>query len=292
MGKTQIEWTRGDDGTPGMTWNPTTGCSVVSPGCTHCYAAALSLRRGWTKKPWTAANAAENVVLHPDRLDAPLRWKKPRRVFVNSMSDLFHERVPDQFIFEVWLTMSMAHEHTFQILTKRPERMAAYLLRMQDMGATGLFSADFPPLPNVWLGVSCEDQRRADERIPLLLQTPAAVRFLSCEPLLGPIDLAPYFHARPTNDINDHAAVRPIRWVIVGGESAGPPERRLVEHIDGELHPRPTYKGLDWVRSLRDQCIAAGVAFFFKQWGGPTPKAGGRLLDGVEWNEYPQEVAP
>lgn len=309
--KTKIEWAD-------ATWNPVTGCSKVSPGCQHCYAETLSLRYGWTKKPWTAANAAENVVCHPERLDIPLKWKRPRRIFVNSMSDLFHEQVPDGFVTRVWWTMHHAPHHIFQILTKRPERMRDWVRRWSDplTGETPGFKnargpeavraahpsprgqlwadmlesmgepsagAAYPTydwlggpirwprvLPNVWLGVSVEDQRRAEERIPLLLQTPAAVRFLSCEPLLGPIDLDPWLchideNGEPIAQRDD------LHWVIVGGES-GP-------------HHRPMDP--NWVRLLRDQVYESSAAFLFKQWGGKTPKAGGRELDGRTWDEYP-----
>jgi protein gp37 len=241
--RSAIEWTD-------ATWNPVTGCSHVSEGCRHCYAEALSLRRGWSAKPWTARNAAENVVLHPDRLPQPLRWRQPRRVFVNSMSDLFHERIPAPFLDQVFAVMAQAARHTFQVLTKRPERMSEYLTN-RDYGQQ--------PLPNVWLGVSVEDQAAVAERIPLLLQTPAAVRFISAEPLLGPLTL----------DLNG------IDWVIVGGES-GIGFRRM----------RP-----EWATDIRDQCTAADVAFLFKQWGGVTPKAGGRLLNGRTWDEYPHGKA-
>jgi protein gp37 len=238
--RSAIEWTD-------ATWNPVTGCSKVSPGCAHCYAETLSLRYGWSRLPWTAENAAANVVLHPDRLDQPLRWRRPRMVFVNSMSDLFHERVPSDFRRQVWSVMDRARRHTYQILTKRPELMRAWVLANQDV--------TIPVLPNAWLGTSIENNRwahRADD----VRDTLAAVRFISAEPLLGPLD---------------RLDLTGIDWLIVGGES-------------GPRH-RPMDPG--WVRDLRDQAVAAGVAFFFKQWGGRTPKAGGRLLDGRTWDEYP-----
>lgn len=236
---TGIEWT--DE-----TWNPVTGCSKVSPGCANCYAETLALTRltgkaGYPGLPWTPANAAQNVVLRPERLRKPLSWREPRMVFVNSMSDLFHELVPWEYIDQVFDVMEQAERHTFQVLTKRPERMKA-LAR---------------PVPaNVWLGTSIENDRwtvRADH----LRETPRATRFLSCEPLLGPL---------PSLDLTG------LDWVIVGGES-------------GEGH-RPIDP--DWVRDIRDRCIAAGVSFFFKQWGGHTPKAGGRMLDGRTWDERPE----
>lgn len=252
-----------------------TGCSRVSPGCEHCYAETLSLRWKWSLKPWTGANAQENVKLHPDRLTTPLGWKRPRLVFVNSMSDLFHDFVPTYFLDQVFAVMALSSRHTFQVLTKRPERMHDYIEGLADCRGSGQgfrrleaaarelgYTMEFEghpmlrwPIPNIWLGVSVEDQRRAVERIPILLSTPAAVRWISAEPLLGPIDL----HSRSLN------------WVVVGGESG------------------PKHRPMDpaWARSLRDQCLEAGVPFFFKQVGGRTPKAGGRLLDGVTWDQYP-----
>lgn len=186
------------------------------------------------------------LTLHPDKLTDPLSWKGPRLVFVNSMSDLFHAEVPKGFIRRVFNVMAQASQHTFQVLTKRPARMSRVLHEIQGQ-----------PLPNVWLGTSVEDQHCAEKRVTLLLDTPAAVRFLSCEPLLGPINLKRW--------------IRRLDWVIVGGES-GP-------------HARPM--DVAWVRAIRDQCNEAGVAFFHKQWGGRTPKAGGRELDGRTWDELP-----
>jgi len=237
-----IEWTD-------ATWNPVSGCSRVSDGCRNCYAEALSHRFGWTTKTWSHVNAVENVRLHEERLDAPLHWRKPRRVFVNSMSDLFHEQVPDAFIKRVWQTMRAASRHTFQVLTKRPERMRAFVQRYYP---EALFSS------NVWLGVSVENQRAADERIPLLLQTPAAVRFLSCEPLLEMVNIAPYLGLEegepeyPWEPVS-YERVEPsgISWVIIGGES-GPKARPMNEA---------------WAYYLVQQCQAAGVAPFVKQMG-------------------------
>ena len=261
-----IEWTN-------ATWNPVTGCSKVSEGCRNCYAEALSLRFGRSAKPWAAQFAAENVVLHPERLGHPLRWREPRMIFVNSMSDLFHELVPDEYIDRVFAVMAKASHHTFQVLTKRPERMLAW--QQGDARA---------PLPNVWLGVSVEDQRAADERIPTLLHVDAVVRFLSCEPLLGPVnltDVSPspieHYDVLRGHFYGAGRLVRPpldhphVDWVIAGGESG----------------PRHRSMSLDWARGLRDQCSAAGIPFFFKQVGGRTPKAGGRLLDGRTWDELP-----
>jgi protein gp37 len=238
--RSAIEWTE-------ATWNPVTGCSKVSPGCAHCYAETLSHRFRSTRKPWTPEYAAENVRLHLNRLDQPLRWRKPRVIFVNSMSDLFHERVPLDFILDVFDMMRTADRHVFQILTKRHERLADLAREI-----------DWPR--NVWMGVSVENNRwvvRADS----LRQVPAAVRFISAEPLLGPVDAL------------DLAG---LDWVIAGGESGH--KHRLVRE--------------EWVADLRDRCRAARVAFFFKQWGGRTPKAGGRLLDGREWSEMPAAHPP
>jgi protein gp37 len=240
-----IEWTD-------STWNPVTGCSKVSPGCAHCYAERLSLRFGHSALPWTPANAAENVVLHPERLGIPLSWRQPRMIFVNSMSDLWHPLVPDEFICEVFAVMERAGHHTYQILTKRPDLMRAWF------GGAGARWAQ-TPLPNVWLGTSIENNRwvgRADE----VRNTPAAIRFISAEPLLGPL---------PALDLTY------IDWLIVGGES-------------GSNH-RPIDEA--WVRELRAMADRAGTAFFFKQWGGRTPKSGGRELDGRTWDAYPSAGA-
>lgn len=268
-GITDIEWAD-------YVWNPVTGCSKVSEGCRNCYAEALSLRFGRSVGPWNAANAEQNVILHPDRLDQIARLKKPGRVFVNSMSDLFHELVPFAFIQQVWQAMQRAEHLTFLVLTKRASRMRELL-------------SPYPYLGNVWLGVSVEDQRAADERIHHLMLTPAKARFLSCEPLLGPIDLHPYasLHLRcehgriaeePDTFVDGcgcYPSLPVLDWVISGGESG----------------PRHRPMDLSWARSLRDQCAAGGVAFFHKQNGGRTPKAGGRLLDGREHNDMPAVAA-
>jgi protein gp37 len=259
---TAIEWTE-------ATWNPVTGCDRVSEGCDHCYALTLARRLKAMRNPRyqrdgdpRRSGPGFGLTLHPDKVKEPLRWKRPRMIFVNSMSDLFHDDVPDSFICDVFAVMAEAGQHTFQLLTKRPGRMAS-LLR-SDWWSDSLSSiADGPfPLPNVWLGTSVETQKWADVRIPKLLQTPATVRFLSCEPLLGPVDL---------DRIWPRTAINQLNWVIVGGESG--------------LKARPMNP--DWARSIRDQCVVAGVAFFFKQWGGRTPKAGGRNLDGRTWDEMP-----
>ena len=264
------------------TWNPVTGCTKVSQGCKHCYA-----ERDWQRLqhlPRFKGRAFTDVVCHPERLDQPIRWAKPRRIFVNSMSDLFHEEVPTGFIDEVFAVMALATQHTFQVLTKRPERMRDYMLdpamnNRFGMARARIFYAhsvcdcdvwmsgqQFRPLPNVWLGVSVEDQATANDRIPLLLQTPAAVRWISAEPLLGPIDLEmmrvasdlgegqPYLsplRGYVSDGHGDTCNVDRIDWVVVGGES-GPKAR--------PMHPQ-------WVRDLRRQCDAAGVAFLLKQNG-------------------------
>jgi protein gp37 len=264
--RTKIEWTRGDDGSPGATWNPVTGCTKVSPGCDHCYAETTAER--FRNVPGHYYESGFDLQLRPDKLDQPLRWKKPRRVFVNSMSDLFHADIPDEYIAKVFAVMALASQHTFQVLTKRPGRMRA-LLQAADFAALinweyVCLPSDIPsirgpqwPLPNVWLGVSAEDQRWADIRIPVLLNTPAAVRFVSAEPLLGPIR---FDHVWLTNG-TCHTQCRGLDWVIVGGES-GRGAR--------PMHP-------DWVRSIRDQCQAAEVAFHFKQRGEWTWNEPGRF---------------
>lgn len=259
--RSRIEWTE-------ATWNPTTGCDQVSPGCDYCYALALAKRLKAAGNPRYQSDGNPRtsgpgfgLSLHWDKIEEPLRWKKPRLVFVNSMSDLFHSAIPREFILSLFEVMESAAQHTFQILTKRAGRMAAILRALRP-----------DPLPNVWLGTSVEDQKRARLRVPRLLDTPASVRFLSCEPLLGPIDLSPWMRARRSEVLEPNEPR--IQWVIVGGESG--PRHRL-------MHP-------DWVRTIRDQCTAAAVPFFFKQWGGRTPKAGGRVLDGRTWDEMPRPL--
>jgi protein gp37 len=232
--KSPIEWTN-------STWNPVTGCTKVSPGCKHCYAETFSER--WRGIPGHPYEQGFDLRLWPDRLDLPLTWKKPRTIFVNSMSDLFHENVPFSFIRRVFRTMEKASWHIFQVLTKRSERMARITPKL-----------DLPP--NAWLGVSIEASKylwRADD----LREVPAAVRFLSVEPLLGPLGA-----------VN----LSGINWVIVGGES-GPGARPM----DPE-----------WAREIRDQCVNARVPFFFKQWGGVQKKKHGRVLDGQTWEEMPK----
>lgn len=231
--RSRIEWTE-------ATWNPVTGCSKVSPGCAHCYAETFAER--WRGIPGHPYEQGFDLRLWPGRLQQPLRWKRPRLIFTNSMSDLFHDEVPDEFIVSVFEVMVQARQHVFQVLTKRHERLVEIAPRL--------------PWPeNVWMGVSIENKRWV-ERADSLRQVPAAVRFISAEPLLGPLvglDLTG------------------IDWLIAGGES-------------GQRH-RPVHE--EWVTELRDRCRSEGVAFYFKQWGGRHSKAGGRRLRGREWSQMP-----
>lgn len=349
--KTSIEWTAtiNADGTvtPGATWNPITGCAVVSRGCTNCYAMRLAgtrlkdipSRAGLTTMSKAGPVWNGKVRLNEEWLDQPLKWKRPRRIFVCAHGDLFAENVPDEWIDRVFAVMALAPQHTFQVLTKRAKRMREYVARLDqepERDTIRRMAAAMPepwpkfkeivfPSPNVWLGVSAEDQTRADERIPDLLATPSAIRFVSAEPLLGALDLSEWLRpacARcppwetPCRHRCEH--VTSLNWVIVGGES-GPGARAM--------HP-------DWVRSIRDQCASARVAFFMKQWGAWLPgnvyskngfvgfarhqdgsdgahggkpdhwwsgnsfdgvistlvgkKAAGRLLDGVEHSAFPE----
>lgn len=286
------------------TWNPWIGCTRVSAGCTNCYAMLLAgtrmknhpSRAGLTRESGGRPVWTGDVRFNEQWLDQPLRWRRPRRIFVCAHGDLFHERVPDEWIDRVFAVMALCPQHTFQVLTKRPERMREYfghpahrvriccqaeLVRHPAWHPEPSPASDDWPLPNVWLGVSVEDQAAADARVPILLDTPAAKRFVSAEPLLGPVDLTPWLalcHAARDGECNwsgcpqardgePHRSGRhcpmdrhpddpcdevwSLDWVIVGGES-GPGAR--------PMHP-------DWARSLRDQCAAAGVPFFFKQWG-------------------------
>lgn len=262
----KIEWTE-------TTWNPTTGCDRISPGCDHCYALTLAKRlkaMGSAKYQNDGGSRTSGpgfgVTFHKDALIEPLRWRKPRMVFVNSMSDVAHARVSDETIARVFAVMGAAGQHTFQVLTKRPKRLAKLLSRNEfrdvvvaagerDCPGQANAADRYWPLPNVWIGTSIESDEycwRADE----LRRAPAEVKFLSLEPLLGPL---------PSLDLTG------ISWVIVGGES-GPNFRQL---------------DLDWVRDLRDRCISLRIPLFFKQVGGLSPKAGGRLLDGRTWDEFP-----
>lgn len=333
-GVTEIEWAD-------RVWNPVLGCAKVSEGCRRCYA----IPQAWMKQSNPSAKVREaysglvekrtdgslnwtgRVNLVPERLELPLTWKKPKRIFVNSLSDLFHESVPDEFIDRVFATMAIT-DHTYLVLTKRPHRMSRYLTdSLRESAVIEAMDDDYDavpagqwtwPLPNVWVGTSTEDQRTADERIPHLLAVPAAVRFLSAEPLLGPVDLTNVSYSAYLREFMRQAAGdkeaasvgneavldvlhgtwddgwdtgddgKRIHWVIAGGES-GPKAR--------PMHP-------DWVRSLRDQCVSAGVPFHFKQWGEWLPtghvnasgeaeftrvgkQLAGRELDGRTWDEFP-----
>ena len=233
-----IEWTE-------ATWNPVTGCHQVSPGCAHCYAKAFAERwRGVVGHPY---EQGFDLKLWPERLTQLLRWTRPRMIFVNSMCDLFHEGIPLGYIEEVFDVMGQAPRHTFQILTKRHERLAE-------------LAGELTWHPNIWIGVSIEN-RRFVHRADYLREVDAAARFISAEPLLGAL-----------NSLD----LASIDWLIAGGESA--PKHRPI-HIE-------------WLRELRDRCVAENVAYFFKQWGGRRPKSGGRLLDGRTWDEMPRARVP
>lgn len=250
MAETSIEWTD-------STWNPVAGCTILTAGCTNCYAMRMAARLeamgtekyvGTTRKSGGRAKWTGHITLDHKSLSVPHTWSKPRRVFVNSMSDLFHAHVPADFIRQVWLTMEQTPRHTYQILTKRPERMVEVLS-----------CGDFPILSNVWLGTSVEDSRVLD-RLDHLRQVPAAIRFVSFEPLIGSVAGA---------ELHD------VHWAIVGGES-GPNSRRM--------DPR-------WVDEIEAACRRAGTAFFFKQWGGRNKKATGRELRGRTYDEMPTSHA-
>ncbi len=235
--QTKIEWTD-------ATWNPVTGCTKISAGCEFCYAERFAERfRGVPNHPFSSGF---DLTLRPERLTQPLEWRQPKLIFVNSMSDLFHKSVPAQFVDRVFDTMERADWHIFQVLTKRSSRLRNYV--------NARYAKSAPPR-NLWLGTSVEDSSKVS-RIRHIRDSKAAIRFLSIEPLIGPMSKI---------DLTG------IHWVIVGGES-GPSARPM----------DPT-----WVRNVRDQCIAARVPFFFKQWGGYRPKTGGRTLDGREWNQMP-----
>ena len=258
MADSKIEWTD-------KTWNPVIGCSKVSEGCRHCYAMWMAYRcaacgiksyKGLTKKTPSGIEWTNTVRCLPEKLEDLLHWKKPCRIFVNSMSDLFHPDVPDQFIIDVFLTMSKARQHTFQILTKRPERMLSFF-----QGCPA--SPPIFPLPNVWIGVSVENQIAAEKRIRLLLETPAEIRFLSVEPLFADVDIS--------EAITPPLYLNKVDWVIAGCESG--PGRRPAK--------------IEWFRSLKDQCTSAGIPFFLKQMevNGKIEKM--PVLDGRVWNQYP-----
>jgi protein gp37 len=242
----KIEWTD-------VTWNPVAGCTVASAGCSNCYAMRMAARleamgtqkyAGLTRKSGGRAVWTGKIALDVKSLSAPYKWRKPRKVFVNSMSDLFHPDVPAEFIARVWRVMMETPQHTYQVLTKRPDRMRALLS-----------SPSFGSGQNIWIGTSVEDSTVLD-RINELRAIPSFIRFISFEPLIGPVGGV---------DLTD------IDWAIVGGESG----------------PRARPMQLDWVQQIEDRCRAYGAAFFFKQWGGITPKSGGRDLEGREWNEFP-----
>ena len=262
---TPIEWTRSDDGSAGATWNPVTGCTKVSEGCDHCYAETFAERlRGVPGHPF---EQGFDVRLWPERLTLPLRWRRPRRVFLNSMSDLWRDAVGADLIARVFAVIAVAEQHTFQVLTKRPGRMHSLLSDEAFWHQVQKAAAEYGPspeamaaidgqfLPNLWLGVSVETQKWASVRLDKLAATSAAaVRFASCEPLLGELDIRPWLAGS-------------LQWVIAGGES-GPGAR--------PMHP-------DWARSLRDQCQDAGVPYFFKQWGAFAPEANGHDRGGIQF---------
>jgi len=248
MADTSIEWTD-------ATWNPVAGCTIVSPGCTNCYAMRMAARldamgtpkyRGLTRKSGKRAVWTGKVALDHRALEVPKAWRKPRQIFVNSMSDLFHDDVPVEFLRMVWRTMEATPWHTYQILTKRPERMA-------------VITPSLPLLPNVWLGTSIEASDYLD-RVDDLRRVPSVVRFISFEPLLGSVAEA---------DLTD------IHWAIVGGESG--PRARPMDKL--------------WVQEIRRACRRYGAAFFFKQWGGKNKKAAGRALNGRTYDEMPVVAA-
>ena len=318
MNRTSISWTDFSSN-PIYAVDRETGkrgwfCEKLSPSCANCYASALNVRRG-TGHDYLPENRDKvEFRLNERELAAILRRRKPARIFMMDMGDLWHGDVPDTFIDRVFATMALAPWHTFLLLTKRPERMREYVSSRTNENERGaafwsrFVGQDYRPswpLLNVHLGVSVENQRFADERIPILLDTPAAVHFISAEPLLGPLNLLRWLGRGYNDGETGQFLETGVDWVIVGGESAGSPERRLVERCVQPWHDinmrlavcdrcagtgwRPKPKALAWLRSLRGQ--AAGTAFYFKGWGGPTPKSGGRLLDGREWNEMPGKEA-
>lgn len=305
--KSTILWTE-------ATWNPTTGCSVISAACKNCYAMKLAggqlknhpSRTGLTRDTSSGPVWTGEVRFNEQWLDQPLHWKRPRKIFVCAHSDLFHESIPDEWIDRVFAVMGnvyckMDTPHTFQLLTKRADRMKRYLsdpgvasrvtiaMKAMGLGLAGENSEPRWPLPNVWVGVSAENQATADERIPLLLQTPAALHWVSVEPMLGPIDLTGEYLALSSGGAypfrglaTEHRTklIDLLDWVVCGGESGD--------------NARPMHP--DWARDLRDQCSAAGVPFIFKQWGEHDyrmirmgTKIAGRLLDGVQHDGYPTE---
>jgi len=298
-GDTKIEWAD-------KVWNPVTGCTKVSDGCENCYAERMSKRlAGRCGYP---ADDPFKVTLHPGRLDEPPRWKKPQRVFVCSMGDLFHEDVPFEFINKVWTVMLVSIQHTFLVLTKRPDRMWQFFSEKHQPYS----KCDGPdkPIPNVHLGVSVEDQKTADERIPLLLQTPAAKRFVSYEPALGPVDMRRFLPAKwecskcgyrtnkSVGSCRGYRCSQNNKGALCDAMPCPICEKRhywsgSMASIDGvimggESGPGARPMHLDWARSVRDQCKAAGVAFFFKQWGAYAPA----VLDAGPDDEEPWRVDP
>lgn len=277
MSKSKIEWTD-------RVWNPVSGCSKMSQGCKNCYAETFA-NRFWGERKFT------DVICHEDRLQLPLHWKKPSKIFVNSMSDLFHESVPDQFIKDVFSVMGSCPEHTFIILTKRPQRMLKLVQMIYhycDYIETSYMNYSHTnkiPIPQIWLGVSVEDQETADERIPPLLQTPAAVRLVSAEPLLRRIDFSNYLPNWLDFSYSTPRVEETLDWVIVGGESGA--------------RARPME--VEWAINLKNQCKRANVPFFFKQgskanWENfkdfdsfpEELKIREFPMDGVEYNEFPE----
>jgi protein gp37 len=308
MARTKIEWTRGDDGAEGRTWNPVRGCSRVSEGCRNCYAermaARLSANGMKPDSPFygfvTTVNGHPALTGKVDIVEKhlldPLKWKKPTRVFVNSMSDLFHEGLSGDIIDRVFAVMALCPQHTFQVLTKRSARMMEYLSsqtvqsritafqweiiesrvdptdrRSDDIRATALDPDEDWPLPNVWMGVSAEDQTTANARIPNLLETPAAIRFVSYEPCLGPIDFMPWLRFEECGGGHRTRSTK-LNWLIAGFES-GP-------------NARPTDE--DWIRDAKDQCVSAGVSFFYKQSAIHGKKIPTPELDGQKWMQFPE----
>jgi len=320
MNRTKIEWTD-------ATWNPVTGCTKFSPGCANCYAERMAKRLagrfGYPKdEPF-------KVTLHEDRITEPLKWRKPRRVFVCSMGDLFHEDVKAYDIMRIFNVMAQAKQHTFMVLTKRPERMLQVYRRLRPGNtspgpyfsiAKGPNAEGQPPMlpSNIWVGVTAENQEVADKRISTLLQIPATIRFVSIEPMLGPIDLT----SIPVRTLAYPWSLQKLNWKtnVLTGKSAEPQGPDFKQHLDwvivgGETGPGARPMHPDWVRSIRDQCRTAGVPFFFKGWGEWGPElcvvngnfmqvvhgfadgtfvyrnghaVNGRYLDGHIWHEYPE----
>lgn len=310
--KSKIQWCD-------ATINPAYGCSPVSPACDHCYAARMAGRLGeLTQGTHQDGKWTGRINLFPERMMQALKWREPRRIFIGSMTDLFHGRMPWGFLEEVFAFMRRAQQHTFLLLTKRAENMRSFMKNLayaHHCGARGLAGWEWPPR-NVWLGVTAENQAMADERIPILLDTPAANRFVSIEPMLGAVDLRPWLPGPCQHpDCSDGSIPvgndggRPCPWC-----QCGPLDRLDWTIVGGESGPNARPMHPDWARGLRDQCQAAGVPYFFKQWGewGPARAAGiypgtrrldytdgtcmlrvgkhaaGRLLDGVEHNAFPE----